>query len=135
MSEQQPLSHKETLEEALNTRAFTAWDPVYRHGEQYALGYRNDLSGVSLEVFQRHDVVRVTSSDMTCLTFPTRGAPHIEERAVVFTNRHSRLTVHSDGQVLWQRFPDSTQAPPGQPEVPGSTSRPTPTGFRPSGSL
>src|SRR5687768_10899801 len=98
MSEQQPFSHTEAIEQALNTKAEPAWDPIYQDGQQYSLDYANGLAGVGLEVFEDHEVVRVTARNMTSLTFPTRAAPQVEDRAVVFTNREGRLTVPANGR-------------------------------------
>jgi hypothetical protein len=122
MSEQQPLSNKDALEEALNSKAEPAWDPIYRGGQQYALDYANGLPGVGLEVFPDHDLVRVTTRDMESLTFPTRAAAHIQDEAVVFTNKRSRLTVHASGEVVWKRVPDTTEAPAARTTAPSSTS-------------
>jgi hypothetical protein len=122
MSEQQPFSNTDAVEEALNSKAEPAWDPIYQGGQEFRLDYSDGLPGVGLEVFPDHDVVRVTTRDMESLTFPTRGAPHIEDGAVVFADRRSRLTVHADGEVLWKRVPHGTDAPAAQTTVDGSTS-------------
>jgi Single-strand binding protein family len=122
MSEQQPLSNKEALEQALNAKAEPAWDPIYKEGQEFRLAQIDGLPGVGLEVFPDHEVVRVTTSNLTSLTFPTRAAPHIEGGAVVFTNRHGRLTVAANGEVVWERVSQPTEAPPAQPAVAGSTS-------------
>src|SRR5687768_15630103 len=99
MSEQQPLSNKEALEQALNTKAEPAWDPIYQEGQEYSLDRANGMPGVALEVFEDHEVVRVTTRNMTSLTFPTRAAPQVEDGAVVFTNRDGRLIVPANGRA------------------------------------